>query len=165
LFYALAINGKWKRAEKILKTLPIADKNVPIGGFDRGAKHKSRFSGGKLRGGARGSLLIRNNAPLFTYIKKKQLLVGYAKSGWVTLARKYGRPKAFPAWISKNKGPSSKNDQTRSDKIFATGTNEVNYVSNLLTRGDQRAAAQREERVAVDLANKASSAAARKSGL
>jgi len=164
-FYAMAFQGKWKRAEKILRATPIYNRNTKLASFDGGTAHNSRFKMGRLRGGKIASIILKNEKSAFTYLKKKQALVGFGKSGWVEIARKLGGTRGIPGWVSRLKGPGSVKDRTLDANPVVFGTNEVSYISDILTATQVISAIDREEKVAKSQAEKAERAAAKQARL
>lgn len=132
--YVKAIeNGNWDAAEKIARKVLGTD--IDVTNFDGGALHKqSRNNQGKVENPSQSIASVDHGA-INKYHEQKRSKAGLAKSGWYAAIVKLGGTlSGIPKWITRH-GAS-----LGSAKVSGTGdkkevilTNEVPYVSNLLT--------------------------------
>ncbi len=133
-FYAALKKGDFATARIICQTAgQAAIGRLDIITWDGGALHRrNRNKRGRVNRG-RKPVLVNDPAALKKYVKEKQSLVGFAKSGWINAALSIKPGGRIPAWIRNNKGPGVGRDETKDPthpRIFLT--NAVNYIDSIL---------------------------------
>jgi hypothetical protein len=155
-----AARGFWKAIQRgdITKAQAILDRNgsslrgVPIQAFDGGSAHKSArsLSSGRVSQ-KRPGMIVRSTQALKSYIAKKQDLVGFAKSAWVTIARKLvsvGATRGLKSdvgdigatWISGKDAPGTVAWSGDEQNPVVTLTSKVRYASQVLPQAARSAA-------------------------
>ncbi len=133
-FYVLTSQGKTADAEHLLRNkssspmrgLPVATK------LDPEIHAANRTSKGRVNRGFKQIVLDAKSRD--RYIKAKQRMVGFAKSGWATCARALGGTRGIPGWVSRNKGPGNVSDNSSAaSNPSVTIKNEVSYIDQTLS--------------------------------
>ena len=132
-FYVLTSQGKPADAQALLQNKSGSKvRGVPIADTPDPAIHRAgRMSNGRARN--RISQIVLNPKARDRYIKQKQRLVGFAKSGWATCARILGGTRGIPGWVSRNKGGGTVSDNSRALlNPSVTLKNTVSYIDKVL---------------------------------
>ena len=133
-FYVLTSQGKPSDAQHLLsERSSSAMAGLPIGTKVNPDIH-SAYGPGKGTGRRTAKQIVIDAKSRERFIKQKQRLVGFAKSGWASCARSLGGTRGIPGWVSRNKGPGSVVDNSRA-AINPTIIlrNEVGYIDKVLT--------------------------------
>jgi hypothetical protein len=134
---AEAVRTQWQ----ILSGKPIVVENAP----NRGWHQSQRDKRGRVRRSAK-PMIVMSESALRAYRLTKERLVGFAKSGWATCARKLGGTRGVPGWVSRNQGPGNVQNLTADrDYPRVILTNSVRYIDQAC-RPDQISEALRMQR-------------------
>jgi len=115
-FWSALQRGDFDKAQGILRKDGVLLRNVPLDRFDDGALHRAKRQSqtGRVTGLKTPLMVVRNPRQLAAYIKKRQDLVGFAKSAWANIARQLGSIRGLRAagditanWITRNGGLGS----------------------------------------------------------
>lgn len=132
----LVTSGEYSKAEEILKTTGIKQRNVQIGIFDGGKAHKqSRNRRGRVSRHV-PALIVINSKGLDEYIKAKKQMIGFTRGGWLSGASSAQvMPRKMPVWIKRWQGKSPGDGaQTPSRRGFAVRiTNGVSFMSSSIS--------------------------------
>ncbi|WP_395753325.1 hypothetical protein [Prosthecobacter sp.] len=142
-WYKLVKIGGYDRAEKLLKTQSIPERNTPIFAPLEPALHQQARDGRGRVSRHRPAQILPDAKELRTYGAQRKALVGFGKAGWITAGSSLGSITRVPAWITRHKGiaPGRANDQTtRNEDPFVTLTNAVRYASKIISDGEIAAA-------------------------
>ncbi|WP_395736278.1 hypothetical protein [Prosthecobacter sp.] len=152
-WYKLVKIGGYGKAEKLLKSTSLQERNTPIfAPLDPSLHDQARNSRGRVVR-HRPAQILPDAKDLRNYGAKRKALVGFGKAGWITAGASLGSITRVPAWITRHKGiaPGRANDQSnRTYDPFVTFTNAVRYASSILPEGQIAAALkiQREKMLA-----------------
>jgi hypothetical protein len=136
ILYSLIKEGKFSRAEELLKGQSTKYRNVRIGLFDGGKAHKqSRNRRGRVFRHV-PALIVADTKQLDAYIKAKKQMVGFTRGGWLSGAAKAeALPRKTPVWIKRWQGKSpGDGSQTPSRRGFAVRiANGVSFMSSSIS--------------------------------
>lgn len=129
-FWRAITEGKISWIEKILRDNAI---DLEVGPSPVPSYHDSaRGRNGRVKGRAR--MMVTRQQELNRYIKKRQKMVGFAKSGWALAADDCGGHRGIPAWASSRHPGSHGHAIIRRDVIRPSIllVNSVRYVDEIL---------------------------------
>jgi hypothetical protein len=85
--------------------------------------------------------VVAKDKALDDYIKKKQAMVGLAKSGWASAAREMGGARQIPSWAKRWKNTGSATDKTGNGNMQSVIIeSKVKYASQALPDGEEEKA-------------------------
>jgi hypothetical protein len=131
----LVTSGEYSKAEELLKTTGIKERNVQIGLFDGGKAHKqSRNRRGRVSRHV-PALIVINRKGLDEYIKAKKKMVGFSRGGWLTGASgAQAMPRKMPVWVKRWQGKSPGHGSQSTRRGFAVRiTNDVTFASSSIS--------------------------------
>jgi hypothetical protein len=134
IYSGLVREGKLQKAEDVARS--VLGRNYDVVEFDGGSKHKEqRNQQGKIDT-PKDVVALTNYSAVSPYHDKKRLAIGYVKSGWYAAiaALKGSIPKRLQKWITGHgTGHGTASTSKTGINKEVTITNNVDYVSNLLT--------------------------------
>lgn len=137
-FYKKLKAGDLEGARQIMVRMGRSEASLTFANWDGGARHKRmRNSRGRVNKGNKPEV-IGDFKAVKDYGKKVEKRVGFAKSGWINAAKQVKTGGTVSAWIRNNTGPGMGQDETRdTDSPRVRLTNNVRYVSSILTEGNR----------------------------
>ena len=135
------IKGK-KGAEVLMQKSNTKYKTLKIERKINASLHKeSRDGRGRVARNRLPKQVVAGDKALEAYIKKKQAMVGLAKSGWASAAREMGGARGIPSWAKRWTNTGSATDKTGSGNMQSVIIeSKVKYASQSLPAGEEEKA-------------------------
>ena len=132
------IKGK-KGAEVLMQKSNTKYKTLKIERKINASLHKeSRDGRGRVARNRLPKQVVAGDKALEAYIKKKQAMVGLAKSGWASAAREMGGARGIPSWAKRWTNTGSATDKTGSGNMQSVIIeSKVKYASQSLPAGEE----------------------------
>jgi len=127
-FYKAIKSGNISEARSILRRSGISAQHLEIIDWDSGAHHrKSRNKYGRVQTSNK-PVIVTDPKRIKEYVKAKQKLVGWAKSGWIAAGRQVNGKGTASAWMSQPAPATGKDNTKNTETPSVSLTNRVSYA-------------------------------------